>query len=98
MEKNSEILKQLKDINKKLDILINLAKLNTPKQKPTKEEEKIFSLCDKKNTVADMVEKTGKKRSNVEFILNSLRTKSLITSQKIVDKSSKNKKTVYSKL
>lgn len=98
MEKDSEILKQLKSINDKLDILVNLTRLSAPKQKPTKEEEKIFSLCNMKNTVADMMEKTGKKRNNVEVIINSLRNKTLINSINIKDKEAGKKKTVYSKV
>ena len=98
MEKDSEMLKQLKSINSKLDILVNLARLSAPKQKPTKEEEKIFSLCNMKNNVADMMEKTGKKRGNVEFIISSLRNKTLINSMNIKDKETGKKKTVYSKV
>ena len=98
MEKDSEILKQLKSINAKLDILVNLTRLSAPKQKPTKEEEKIFSLCNTKNTVADMIKKTGKKRNNVEVFINSLRNKSLINSIQIKDKETGKKKTVYSKV
>ena len=98
MTKNEDIIPILKSIDKKLDILINLSRLSAPKQKPTNEEKKIFSLCNMKNTVADIMEKTGKKRSNVEFIISSLRNKSLINSQNIIDKISGKKKTVYSKV
>ena len=98
MEKDSEILKQMKSINGKLDILINLTRLSAPKQKPTKEEEKILSLCNMKNTVADMIEKTGKKRGNVEVVLISLRNKSLINSNSVKDKETGKRKTVYSKV
>ena len=98
MEKDSEMLKQLKSINSKLDILVNLARLSAPKQKPTKEEEKVFSLCNMKNTIADMVEKTVKKRGNVEFIIASLKNKTLINSTNITDKETGKRKTVYSKV
>lgn len=98
MKEDSEILKQLKSINGKLDILVNLTRLSAPKQKPTKEEEKIFSLCNLKNTIADMVEKTGKKRGNVEVVISNLKNKSLINSINIKDKETGNKRTVYSKV
>jgi len=98
LEKDSEILKQLKSINGKLDVLINLTRLSAPKQKPTKEEEKIFSLCNMKNTIADMMKKTGKKRGNIESIISSLRNKTLINSTYIIDKETGKKKTVYSKV
>lgn len=97
MKKDSEILKQLKSINGKLDVLINLTRLSAPKQKPTKEERKILELCNMKNTVSDIVNKTDKKKSNVEFILSNLRNKALINSIVVTDKKTSKKKTVYSR-
>ncbi len=87
-----ELVKNIKRIDDKLDTLINFARLSAPKQEPTQEEKKILELCNLKNTVADMIEKTKKKRSNVKVILSSLRSKGLIKSEKRDDK------VVYSRL
>jgi len=90
---NDDIVTVLKSIDKKLDILINLSRLSAPKQTVTSEEKKIFDLCNKKNTAPEMVIKTTKTLSNVNFILNSLRNKGLIKSVKNIKK-----QTVYSKV
>jgi len=95
---DSEIVKLLKSIDSKLDTLVKIQRLSTPKQKPTEEESKIYALCNMKHGVDDMITKTGKKRSNVEVILNSLRNKSLINSVNLTDKKTGKKKTVYSKV
>jgi len=77
-----ELMEYLKKIDKKFDLLINLAKLSAPEQEPTPEEKKILELCNLKNTVADMVLKTKKTRTNVKVVLSSLRSKGLIKSEK----------------
>jgi hypothetical protein len=87
-----ELIKYVKRIDEKLDILTNFTRISAPKQEPTQEEKKILELCNLKNTVADMVKKTNKKNSNVQFLLSSLRSKGLIKSEKRDDK------VVYSRL
>jgi len=57
-----------------------------PKPKITTEEKRILKLCDKKHTIDDMVQATGKTRTNVGFILTQLRKKGLIKSVKLKDK------------
>jgi len=94
---NSEIIKLLKNIDDKLDTLIILTRLITPKQKPTAEEKKILELCNRKNTVSDMIQKTQKKRNTIEVALSSLRSKDLIKSSTLSEKdpSTKKSKVVY---
>lgn len=77
---NDEIVKLLKSIDSKLDTLITLTKLIAPKQNPTREEQKILELCNRKNTVLGMIQKTKKKRNAVEVLLSNLRSKGIIKS------------------
>lgn len=79
-EQFKKLMKSLKNIEAKLDILIALQKAVTPKPSVGKEEKKILKLCDRKHTVDDIVKETGKKRSNVEAVLSHLRKKGLIRS------------------
>jgi DNA-binding transcriptional ArsR family regulator len=82
----------LKNIEKKLDILVDLQKRTLPKQSVTKEERKVLNLCDKKHTAEDIAKATGKTETNVNYILSSLRNKFLIQSVKV------DGKTVYEKI
>ena len=82
----------LNDINRKLDVLINLQKRALPKPTITKEEKKVFELCDKKHTTAEIASATNKTKNNANFILCSLRDKGLIQSIDI------DGKTVYEKV
>jgi len=97
MSKDAEIIKLLKSIDDKLDTLTTLTRLIAPKQKPTKEEQKILELCNRKNTVADMVTKTKKKRNAVEVTLSNLRNKGIVKSTTLNEKdpSTKKFKVVY---
>ncbi|MHC3130070.1 MAG: hypothetical protein IBV52_08370 [Candidatus Bathyarchaeota archaeon] len=88
-----KLMHVLKSIETKLDTLITLQKAVTPKPSVGKEETKILKLCDKKHTIDDIVQETGKTRSNVESILTILRKKALIRSTKSTDK-----KTVYKRI
>lgn len=81
-----ELMNLLKSIEMKLNVLVKLLKTIMPKPKITPEEKKILKLCDKKNTIDNMMKKTGKTRTNVKFILSQLRSKGLIESTKIKDK------------
>lgn len=91
-EQINKLLKSLKRIESKLDILVRLQKASLPKQNATTEENKILKLCDKKHTIQDMVTKTGKSEGNVKFLLSQLRKKVLIKSVKLSDK------TVYKRI
>lgn len=81
-----KLMKSLKSINTKLDILIGLQRASMPKPKVTTEEKKILKLCDKKHTIEDMMQATGKTKTNVNFLLSQLRRKGLIRSVKSKDK------------
>ena len=85
MEKNqfNVLLAQLKKMEGKLDLLVKFAKIVTPSTRVTGEEKKILDLCNQKNTVADIVAKTGKTVNNVRVTLTHLRNKGLIVAEKI---------------
>jgi small-conductance mechanosensitive channel len=85
-EQINKLLKSLKSIESKLDVLVRLQKASMPKPKIGEEEKKIRKLCDKKHTIDDMVEETKKTRTNVTSILTNLRKKGLIRSVKLKDK------------
>lgn len=87
-----EMLKSLKRIEEKLEILINLQKVAMPKPKVTTEEKKILKLCDKKHTAEEIAKGTGKTENNVNVILSRLRDKGLIKSVEIKGR------TVYEKI
>lgn len=97
MSNEEETVKLLRSIDSKLDTLITLTKLITPKQKPTIEEKKILELCNRKNTALDMMKKTQKTRNAVDILLNGLRTKGIIKSVTLSEKdpSTKKHKVVY---
>jgi DNA-binding transcriptional ArsR family regulator len=87
-----EMLKSLKSIEEKLEILINLQKVAMPKPKVTTEEKKILKLCDKKHTAEEIAKETGKTENNVNVTLSRLRDKGLIKSAEVKDR------TVYEKI
>ena len=100
MSKETETVKLLKSIESKLATLITLTRLIVPKQKPTNEEKKILELCNRKNTVSDIVRKTQKKKNSVEVLLSSLRSKGMIKSAILSEKdpSTGKYKNVYGKV
>lgn len=85
-EQFRKLMKSLKSIETKLDILVSLQRASMPKPKITREERKILKLCDKKHTIHDIVQKTGKTKTNVNFLLSQLRKKGVIKSVKLKDK------------
>jgi hypothetical protein len=81
-----ELLKSLKSIEDKLEIIIKLQKTILPKPSLGKEEKKILKLCDRKHTIDDIVRETGKTENNAKVILSHLRDKGLIRSVEIKSK------------
>lgn len=81
-----ELMKTLKSMEDKLDILIILHKAVAPKPKVGEEEKKILKLCDRKHTIDDIAKVTGKKHSNVRATLSNLRKKAVIKSVEIKDR------------
>jgi len=81
-ERHEEMMRSLKNIEAKLDVLITLQKAIAPKPTIGKEEKKILKLCDRKHSVDDIMKVTGKKEGNVNVILSNLRKKALIRSVK----------------
>ena len=76
----NDLMKSLKNIENKLEIIIRMQKSILPKPNIGEEEEKILKLCDKKHTIEDIINSTGKSKTNVETILSRLRKKALIQS------------------
>ena len=89
MSKENEIVDVLKNIEKKLDILIKIQKSMAPEPKISPEEEKILVFCNSKNTINEIAEQTKK---SIERILAKLRSKGTIQSVKT------KRKVVYSKV
>jgi len=85
-EQFKKLIKSLKSMESKLDILIRLQRASMPRPKVTSEEKKILKLCDKKHTIDDMMEETKKTRNSIRIILTQLRKKALIRSVKMKDK------------
>ena len=85
-EQINKLLKSLKSIEAKLDILIALQKAVSPKPKVSKEERKILKLCNRKHTIKDIMKETGKTETNVNKTLSMLRKKALIKSVKLKGK------------
>jgi len=85
-EQFNKLMKSLKSLESKLDVLITLQKTIAPKPRVGKEENKILKMCDRKHTVDDIVKETGKKEGNVMVVLSNLRKKGLITSVKLKGK------------
>lgn len=74
------LIRSLRNIESKLDVLITLQKSVTPKPYLGVEEKKILKLCDKKHTIDDIMKVTGKKKNNINVVLSHLRKKSQIRS------------------
>lgn len=85
----NKVIKTLKGIDSKLDILIRLQRAGLPKTKIGEEEKKVLKLCDGKHTIEDIMNETGKKQGNIYVVLSNLRKKVLIRSIR------KEGKTVY---
>ena len=85
MEKNqfNKLVESITKIEKKIDTLIALQKSTIPKQKLSSEEKKILSLCNGKNTIDVLAQKTNKTKANVRATLSNLRNKGLVESEKI---------------
>ena len=79
----AKLLKSLKRIESKLDVIISLQKASLPKPTISPTESEILKLCDKKHTVKDMMIKTGKTETNINSLLTKLRKKVLITTVKV---------------
>lgn len=92
MSKENEILGSLKNIEKKLDVLIKIQKSMAPEPKITEEETKILDFCNSKNTINEIAEQTKKTKKSIERILAKLRSKGIIQSVKTKGK------VVYSKV
>lgn len=75
-----QLMRSLKNIEKQLDTLVILQKATMPEPKVGKEEERILKLCDRKHTIDDIVQETGKKSGNVKVVLFNLRKKGLVRS------------------
>ena len=87
-----DLMNSLKNIERKLDVLITLQKVSVNPPSLGEDEKKILKLCDKNHTVDDMAKETGKKKGNVRVILYNLRKKAQINSVKIKNK------TVYERI
>jgi len=94
MEKDQfdKLLDSINNIGKKLDTLVALQKSVTPKRELSAEEKKVLGLCNGKNTIEGIAQKTRKTKDNVRATLSNLRSKGLVESAKI------NNKQVYSKV
>lgn len=75
-----ELMKSLKGIEERLEILLSIQKATMPKPSIGKEEKKVLKLCDKKHTSEEIAKETGKTENNVNVILSRLRDKGLIKS------------------
>lgn len=92
MLKENEILGSLKNIEKKLDVLIKIQKSLAPEPKISLEEKKILDFCNSKNTINEISDQTKKTKKSIERILGRLRSKGIIQSVKTKGK------VVYSKV
>jgi len=81
-----EMMKSLKNIENKLDVLVRLQRAVMPKPKLSPTQKTILKLCDKKHTIEDMMKETGKTATHVGKLLSVLRKKALIKSVKSKDK------------
>ncbi len=88
MEKKQfeQTIESIKKLEKKLDILIAILKKMAPKTELGVEEKAILKLCNRKNTIIDMMQKTNKQRNNIQVTLSHLKSKGLIKPVTINDK------------
>ena len=82
----------LKNIEKKLDVLIKIQKSMAPEPKIGTDEKKVLKYCNSKYTINEIVEKTKKTKGSVEVVLSNLRSRGIIKSVKTKGK------IVYSKV
>lgn len=86
-KKQFEELKNLLErIDTKLDLMVKTLRSSMPEPTLTREEKKILKLCNKKHTIDDIVQKTGKTKNSIDIILSHLRNKALMKSVRIKDK------------
>jgi len=85
-EQFNKLMKSLKSIESKLDVLVRLQRASMPKPKIGEEEKKILKLCDKKHSIDDIVKETKKTRNSVKVTLTRLKKKALVRSVKVKDK------------
>jgi len=85
-EQFKKLMKSLKSIESKLDVLVRLQRASMPRPKVTAEEKKVLKLCDRKHVVSEIAKKTGKTETNVGYLLTQLRKKGAIRSVKLKDK------------
>jgi len=81
-----KLMKSLKGIEKKLDILVRLQKASMPKPKITPLEKEVLKFCDKKHTVDDIAKEIGKTKSHTLNLLSELRRKFRIISVRLKGK------------
>jgi DNA-binding transcriptional ArsR family regulator len=90
-ETNELILQELKNISSKLDHLANVLKLGQStgiEERKSKLlsnsplRQKIYSLCDGRNTVSDIRDKSGKSISLVSQVLAKLQESGLVSEER----------------
>lgn len=77
------LINTIKRLENKLDILISLQKSSIKRPEVSGEEKNILKLCNGKNTIQDIINKTDKTINNVKVTLTHLKKKGLIKSAKI---------------
>lgn len=92
LSKDNEILGSLKNIEKKLDVLIKIQKSIASEPKISSNVKKVLKFCNSKYTINEIVDKTNKTKGSVKVILSKLRGQGIIKSVKIKGK------IVYSKV
>lgn len=85
-----KLIHLLDGLGQKFDTLIALQKSVIPKKELSSEETKVLNLCNGKNTIEIIAQRTGKTKDNVRATLSNLRNKGLVKSNRI------NNKQVYS--
>lgn len=81
-----ELIQVIRSLENKLDTLVTVTKRSVPKLTVSGEEKNILKLCNKQNSIDDMISKTGKTRNNIKVTLTHLRKKGLIKSVKMKGK------------
>jgi hypothetical protein len=75
-----DLIKSLKSIDEKLEILIMIQKRSLPTPSVGEEEKKVLALCDRKHIIGEIANLTSKTENNVKVILSHLKDKGLIRS------------------
>ncbi len=86
------LIGNINKLENKLDVLISIQKSSTKRPQVLGEEKNVLKLCNGKNTIQDISEKTNKTINNVKVTLTHLKKKGLIKSTKI------NRRLVYVKI